>query len=90
VWGTTVRSAGDHGFIGMTWPTEYGGRDLTDPQMAVFEEELSVLFDLVELAELREQSACALPNGSRLSCGRNAQWRKAAERQIKKLAGEAT
>jgi alkylation response protein AidB-like acyl-CoA dehydrogenase len=23
------------------WPAEYGGRDLTDPQMAVFEEELS-------------------------------------------------
>src|SRR2546422_5381958 len=32
----------------------------------------------------------ALPNGSRLSCGRNARWRKAVERQKKKLAGEAT
>src|SRR5213075_2047661 len=30
------------------------------------------------------------PNGSRLSCGRNARRRKAAERQIKRLAGEAT
>src|SRR6266568_5803300 len=30
------------------------------------------------------------PNGSRLSCGRNARWRKAAERQIERLAGEAT
>jgi len=31
-----------------------------------------------------------LPNGSRLSCGRNARGRKAAERQKKSLAGEAT
>ena len=30
----------------------------------------------------------AAPNGSRLSCGRNARGRKAAERQIKRLAGE--
>ena len=33
---------------------------------------------------------CVRPNGSRLSCGRNARWRKAVERQIKRLAGEAT
>jgi len=32
----------------------------------------------------------ALPNGSRLSCGRNAHGRKAVEPQIKRLAGEAT
>src|SRR5213596_903456 len=31
-----------------------------------------------------------LPNGSRLSCGRNARGRKAVERQTKRLAGEAT
>src|SRR5437867_10914200 len=31
-----------------------------------------------------------LPNGSRLSCGRNARRRKAVERHIKRLAGEAT
>src|SRR5437763_12586575 len=31
-----------------------------------------------------------LPNGSRLSCGRNARGRKAAEPQTKRLAGEAT
>src|SRR5437899_10045223 len=31
-----------------------------------------------------------LPNGSRLSCGRNAHRRKAVEPQIKRLAGEAT
>jgi len=30
------------------------------------------------------------PNGSRLSCGRKARWRKAANPQIKTLAGEAT
>src|SRR5438067_7652870 len=30
------------------------------------------------------------PNGSRLSCGRNGRWRKAVERQTKRLAGEAT
>jgi len=30
------------------------------------------------------------PNGSRLSCGRNARWRKAMEPQTKRLAGEAT
>ncbi len=29
------------------------------------------------------------PNGSRLSCGRRARGRKAAERQTKKLAGDA-
>ncbi len=29
------------------------------------------------------------PNGSRLSCGRNARGRKAAERQTKRLASEA-
>jgi len=32
----------------------------------------------------------AQPNGSRLSCGRNTRWRKAAQRQKKRLAGEAT
>src|SRR6266699_1277435 len=31
-----------------------------------------------------------LPNGSRLSCGRNAHRRKAVEPQTKRLAGEAT
>jgi len=31
-----------------------------------------------------------LPNGSRLSCGRNGHARKAVERQIKRLASEAT
>jgi len=31
-----------------------------------------------------------LSNGSRLSCGRNARGRKAVERQIKRLASEAT
>src|SRR5213595_2727057 len=30
------------------------------------------------------------PNGSRLSCGRNARRRKAAERRITRLAGEET
>src|SRR5882762_5711386 len=30
------------------------------------------------------------PNGSRLSCGRNARWRKEMEAQTKRLAGEAT
>ena len=30
------------------------------------------------------------PNGSRLSCGRNARRRKAVERQTKRLASEAT
>ena len=30
------------------------------------------------------------PNESRLSCGRNARWRKAVERQKQRLAGEAT
>jgi len=30
-----------------------------------------------------------LPNGSRLSCGRNRRWRKEVEAQIKRLAGEA-
>src|SRR5438093_411018 len=30
------------------------------------------------------------PNGSRLSCGRNARWRKAAGRQKKRLASEGT
>src|SRR6266516_5425954 len=30
-----------------------------------------------------------LPNGSRISCGRNARRRKAAERQTQRLAGEA-
>jgi len=29
-------------------------------------------------------------NGSRLSCGRNARWRKAVGRQKERLAGEAT
>ncbi len=30
------------------------------------------------------------PNGSRLSCGRNARGRKAVQRQTKRRAGEAT
>src|SRR5207244_8990737 len=34
--------------------------------------------------------AVVLPNGSRLSCGRNARGRKAVQRQIKRLVGEAT
>ena len=32
----------------------------------------------------------ARANGSRLSCGRRTRWRKAVERQTKRLAGEAT
>src|SRR5881275_3133813 len=32
----------------------------------------------------------SLPNGSRLSCGRNARGRKEPERQTHRLAGEAT
>jgi len=32
----------------------------------------------------------ALPNGSRLNCGRNARGRKAVEPQTKRLAGEGT
>ncbi len=32
----------------------------------------------------------APPNGSRLSCGRRTRWRKAVERQTKRLASEAT
>src|SRR2546422_11290319 len=35
-------------------------------------------------------ASVAPPNGSRLSCGRRARWRKALERQKKRLAGEAT
>ncbi len=31
-----------------------------------------------------------LPNGSRLTCGRNRRWRKEVEAQRKRLAGEAT
>src|SRR5881397_2082609 len=31
-----------------------------------------------------------LPNGSRLSCGRNARGRKAVQRQIERLASEGT
>src|SRR5690349_16843739 len=30
------------------------------------------------------------PNGSRLSCGRSARWRKAVDRQTSRLAGEST
>jgi len=32
----------------------------------------------------------SLPNGSRLSCGRNTRRRKAVESQTKRLTGEAT
>jgi len=39
---------------------------------------------------LEKKAFHGLPNGSRLSCGRNARRRKVAERQIKRLAGEAT
>ena|SRR5438105_664594 len=35
-------------------------------------------------------SGAPLPNGSRLSCGRNDRWRKAVEPQTKRHAGEAT
>src|SRR5256886_13819605 len=35
-------------------------------------------------------NADLLPNGSRLSCGRNRGWRKVVERQTKRQAGEAT
>ncbi len=35
-------------------------------------------------------NTAAPPNGSRLSCGRRTRWRKAVERQTKRLAGEAT
>ncbi len=38
----------------------------------------------------REESIGALPNGSRLSCGRNPRGRKVVERQTKRLGGEAT
>ncbi len=36
------------------------------------------------------ESLETLPNGSRLSCGRNRPWRKEVEAQRKRLAGEAT
>ena len=39
---------------------------------------------------LRDSHREGLPNGSRLSCGRNGCWRKALERQTKRLAGEGT
>src|SRR5207249_10769019 len=39
---------------------------------------------------MRFQGCSGRPNGSRLSCGRNARRRKAAERQTKRLGGEAT
>src|SRR6266480_1774725 len=39
--------------------------------------------------DLRQEEG-APPNGSRLSCGRNAHRRKAVERQIERMAGEAT
>ena len=39
---------------------------------------------------MTKNSCPGLPNGSRLSCGRNPCGRKAVERQIKRLAGEAT
>jgi len=42
------------------------------------------------LHELTILGRSRLPNGSRLSCGRNARWRKAVQRQKKPLAGEAT
>src|ERR1041385_5563373 len=35
-------------------------------------------------------SLCGPPNGSLLSCGRSTRWRKALERQTKRLASEAT
>src|SRR5438874_1441009 len=40
--------------------------------------------------EWTDASQLPLPNGSRLSCGRMVRRRKAVERQIKRLAGEAT
>jgi len=46
-----------------------------------------------ELWTLVHDQHCALtppPNGSRLSCGRNAGGRKEVEAQRKRLAGEAT
>src|SRR6266480_26069 len=43
-----------------------------------------------ELAEGCLRGGSAPPNGSRLSCGRNAEGRKAAEPQQKRLAGEGT
>ena len=39
---------------------------------------------------LRDSHQEGLPNGPRLSCGRKARGRKAAEQQTKRLAGEAT
>ena len=36
------------------------------------------------------ESLETLPNGSRLSCGRNRPWRKEVEAQRKRLAAEAT
>src|SRR6266487_793174 len=43
-----------------------------------------------ELTEGCLRGGSAPPNGSRLSCGRNAWRRKAVERQTKRLGGEAT
>src|SRR6266496_5840244 len=43
-----------------------------------------------ELTERCLRGGSAPPNGSRLSCGRNARGRKVVEWQIKRLAGEAT
>jgi len=38
---------------------------------------------------MTKNSCPGLPNGSRLSCGRNARGRKVVEQQTKRLAGEA-
>src|SRR2546426_10669628 len=43
-----------------------------------------------ELAEECLRGGSAPPNGSRLSCGRNARRRKETEPQTKRLASEAT
>src|SRR6266542_3627371 len=45
---------------------------------------------LKELTERCLRGGSAPPNGSRLSCGRNARGRKAVEPQTKRLGGEAT
>ena len=42
------------------------------------------------LCDHTEVRCAGLPNGSRLSCGRNARGRKELERQTKRLASEAT
>src|SRR6266705_3325106 len=66
------------------------GASVSTGKSSLASEPMGLRHSTIDLGLPESALACQPPNGSRLSCGRKARGRKAVERQIKRLGGEAT